>query len=144
MKEFMINYNGMYLCELFTVIVRAKSAKEAIAKFHNERINSDEMIDDFMEAINAAIENKYFEHLSNDNEDEFDYDLHIEAFLRSNKGFKNKRKFKELDLDSFVKECLDFGNNKINELSLDAKEAIYKYLYESVEALNIKKFRVIE
>lgn len=144
MKEFMINYKGMHLSEIFTVIVKAKSAKEAIIKFHNERINSDEMIDDFMDNINGAIENKYFKHLCDGIEKEFDWDSHLEDFLRSNKGFKNKRKFKDLDLDSFIKECLAFANNEVEELSLDAKEAIYKYLYESVEALNIKKFRVIE
>ena len=43
MKEFIINYNNMPLSEFTTIIVKANSVKEAINKFHNEKINSKEM-----------------------------------------------------------------------------------------------------
>lgn len=72
----------------------------------------------------------------------------MKVYLESNNGFKNKNKFKNLNLDKFIEECLNnimFNRNiDPNSISLESKEAIYRYLYECFEALNIKKLRVIE
>ena len=48
MKEFIINYNNMPLSEFTTIIVKANSVKEAINKFHNEKINSKKYNDAFI------------------------------------------------------------------------------------------------
>ncbi|HII4398165.1 hypothetical protein WHY64_15900 (plasmid) [Clostridium perfringens] len=142
MKEFIINYNNMPLSEFTTIIVKANSVKEAINKFHNEKINSKEMLYDFSDCLDFALEEDYFSFLSKNEGAEYDWYTAMKVYLESNNGFKNKNKFKNLNLDKFIEECWNnimFNRNiDPNSISLESKEAIYRYLYECVEALNIK------
>lgn len=47
MKKYLITYANISVCEEYLMIVKANSAKEAICKFHDYKINNIELYEDF-------------------------------------------------------------------------------------------------
>lgn len=146
MKDFLIKYEGIALYEENLIIVNANSMKEAINKFHDNMINSIELFEDFEEFFGSYIQDQYIKHTIKGNKEEFDWDKATDTFIRSEKGFGDKRRFKELDLDKFVKECFDIlsDTNIYNKISNETKESIFKWIYKDVGAVNLNKVRVLK
>ena len=143
MKDFLITYKGIALYEDNLILVRANSTKEALTKFHDYMLNGKEMFESFEDRLMATLEGEYFDSINKGTDEKFDWNETIERFIRSKKGFDNKRRFKNLDLDKFVHECLDESID-YNESSNETKEAIFIWMYEGIEALNLGKFRVVK
>ncbi|MBC2438282.1 hypothetical protein HGI33_18195 [Clostridium saccharobutylicum] len=125
------------------IVVKANSVKEAIHKFHDYKINSEEMYERFENWVSSSLENDYFEWISEKGKDEYDWNSAIEKFFRSKKVFGNKRKYKDINVDKVVKERMG-ENSDWNEVSNETKESIFIWLYEDIGALNLNKVRVLE
>ena len=146
MKDFLIKHKDISLYEYNLIIVRANSSKEAINKFYDNMVNSIDMFELFQEFVTCSVEGEYFDAIHEGHNEEFDWDEAIERFIRSKKGFNDKRKFKDLDLDKFVQECFNIlSDTSIYEkVSNETKESIFKWMYEDIGALNLNKIRVLE
>ena len=146
MKDFLIKYEDITLYEECLTIVKANSEKEAIKKFHDHMINSIDIFEEFGECLDGYIQHEYIEYTIKGNKEEFDWDKATEIFIRSEKGFSDKRRFKGLDLDKLVQECLNILSDTsiYNEVSNETKESIFKWMYEDIGALNLNKIRVLE
>lgn len=114
MKEFIINYNNMPLSKFTTIIVKANSVKEAINKFHNEKINSKEMLYNLSDCLDFALEEDYFSFLSKNEGVEYDWYTAMKVYLESNNGFKN------LNLDKFIEAC--WNNTMLNPNSISFRK----------------------
>lgn len=144
MNEYLMSYNRMAMFEPNLNLVKADSAKEAEKKFHDSKINDSDMYDDFFNAVIGLIEESYFDWLCCDERnEEFNWKDAMEKFFRSQKGFGDKFKFREFNIDKVINECID-EDIDFMEKSDETKEAIFKWMFESLEALNVKKFNVIE
>ena len=146
MKDFLIKYKNIALYEDNLIIVIANSSKEAITKFYDNMVNSIDMFELFQEFLTGSVEGEYFDAIHEGHNEEFDWDEAIERFIRSKKGFNDKRKFKDLDLDKFVQECFNIlSDTSIYEkVSNETKESIFKWMYEDIGALNLNKIRVLD
>lgn len=147
LKEFLITYKGIALYEDNLILVRANSTKEALTKFHDYMVNNMELFVLFEDCLTGTLEGEYFDSINKGTDEKFDWNETIERFLRSKKGFDNKRRFKNLDLDKFVHECLDITSDIkacYNKASKETKEAIFIWMHEGIDALNLAKFRVLE
>lgn len=150
MKKYLITYANISVCEECLMIVKANSSKEAINKFHNYKINSIKLYEDFEEVVGASLEDGYFDWINNMNKGEYDWDSAIETFFRSKKVFGNKKKYKEINLNKVVEECKSLveecrsKNFDLSKYSMDTKESIFRWMYEYLEALNMDKIKVIE
>jgi len=146
MKDFLIKYDGITLYEEGLIIVKANSVKDAINKFHDYMISSTDLIEEFEESLCGYIDYEYIEYISKRNKDDFDWDKATDAFIRSEKGFIDKRRFKGLDLDKFVQECFYILSDEsvYTEVSNETKELIFKWMYKDIAAVNLNKVRVLE
>lgn len=146
MKDFLIKYKGISLYEDDLIIVKANSVKEAINKFHDNMINNIDMFELLQEFLSSSVESEYFESIHKGCDEEFDWDKAIEKFIRSKKGFNDKRKFKDLDLDKFIQECFEIlsDTSSYNKVSNETKESIFIWMYEEIGALNLNKVKVLE
>jgi hypothetical protein len=110
-------------------------------------INSIDLLEGFAESLGCYIQHEYINQMvyGNKDEDEFDWDKATEAFIRSEKGFIDKRRFKGIDLDKFIKECFDILSEEstYSEVSSETKELIFKWMYKDIDAVNLNKVRVL-
>lgn len=142
MKNYLIKQDSsVYRGEL--TIVKANSAKEAVNKFLNYRLNSKEMYEEFEEGVSSYLEGDYFDWMCKDGIGEYDWDSVTENFLRSKKAFGDKRRFKGLDLEKVVRECMS-DNLSLSKASDETKKAIFNWMHGLVEALDLSKFKIIE
>ncbi|WP_027635905.1 hypothetical protein [Clostridium butyricum] len=150
MKKYLITYANISVCEEYLMIVKANSAKEAINKFHDYKINSLELYEDFEEAVDASLEGDYFEWMNNGSKGEYDWDSAIEAFFKSKKVFGNKKKYKGINLNKVIEESKNLVSEcrskdfYLSQYSMETKESIFRWMYEYLEALNMDKVKVIE
>lgn len=146
MKDFLIKYEGIALYEENLIIVKANSMKDAISKFHIHMINSMDMFEDFQEFLGGYIQDDYIKFTIKETKEEFDWDKATEEFIRSEKGFIDKRRFKELDLDKFVQECFYILSDEsiYSEVSNETKEVIFKWMYKDIGAVSLNKVRVLK
>ncbi|WP_160687486.1 hypothetical protein [Clostridium sp. C2-6-12] len=146
MKDFLIKYKGISLYEEDLFIVKASSVKDAVSKFRDYMIKDIGMFELFQDFLPSIVEGEYFEAINNECDEEFDLDQAIERYIRSKKGFNDKRRFKNLDLDKFIVECFNILSDPsiYYRVSNETKEAIFGWIYEEVGALNLNKIRVLE
>jgi len=146
MKDFLMKYENITLYEEYLTIVKANSEKEAINKFHDHMINSIDMFEEFGEFLGGYIQDKYIKYTIKGNKEEFDWDKATDIFIRSEKGFSDKRRFKGLDLDKLVQECLNILSDTsiYNEVSNETKESIFKWMYKDIGSVSLNKIRVLE
>ena len=147
MKDFLIKYEGIALYEENLIIVKANSMKDAINKFHVNMINSIDMFEEFGECLGGYIQHEYIEYTIKGNKEEFDWDKATEIFIRSEKGFSDKRRFKGLDLDKLVQECLNIlsdTSSYYNKISNETKESIFKWMYKDIGTVSLNEIKVLE
>ncbi|EDT76337.1 hypothetical protein [Clostridium butyricum] len=150
MKNYLITYANISVCEEYLMIVKANSAKEAINKFHDYKINSVELYEDFEEAVDASLEGDYFEWMNNGSKGEYNGYSAIDTFFKSKRVFGNKAKYKGINLNKVVEECKSLVSEcrskefDLSQYSMETKESIFRWMYEYLEALNMEKFKVIE